>query len=117
MTLGRAFDRLAGAAAAWLARPAAFVLAVASVLAWGAAGPWCQWSEGWLLIGNTGMSIVSYLALFLILGAGARESAALHAKLDELISALPDARNELIAAEEMVLDEIAALRIQGAPPS
>lgn len=107
----RGFDHFASAAAAWLARPAAFALALASVLAWAVAGPACRWSDAWLLVGNTGMSIVSYLVLFLILGASARETTALHAKLDELIVAVPEARNDLVAAEGMLVADIADLRV------
>lgn len=109
----RAFDHGAGACAVWLARPPAAASALGTVLLWGLAGPAFMWSDAWLLVGNTGMSVVSYLVLFVILLASARDNAALHAKLDEIIVALPDARNELVAVEGLPGEQIAALRKPG----
>jgi low affinity Fe/Cu permease len=44
--------------------------------------------------------------VFLIQNTQNRDSRALHLKLDELLRAIPDARNEFMEAEEEDLDEI-----------
>lgn len=87
-----------------LGSPISFALAVLTVVVWFATGHRFGWSDTWQLIINTGTTILTFLAVFLIQNSQNRDTKALHAKLDGLIHATEGARNELIRAEEV--DEI-----------
>jgi low affinity Fe/Cu permease len=95
------FERFAGAVAGWAGRPAAFVLAFLIVIVWGITGPLFAWSDTWQLVINTGTTIVTFLMVFLIQNAQNRDGAAIQAKLDELIRALDNGRNEFIGIEHL----------------
>ncbi len=87
-----------------------FLSALAIVLIWAAAGPFFRYSQNWQLVINTGTTIITFLMVFLIQNAQNRESKALHLKLDELILAMREARNELIDVEHLTeaqLDQLA----------
>lgn len=101
-----AFDRFTAAASAWLARPAAFLLALAVVLAWAPLGPVFSYSESWQIWINTGTTIVTFLMVFLIQSTQSRDTAAFHLKLNALIR-VSEANDELIAVEERTAAEIA----------
>ena len=62
-----------------------FVLAVAVIVAWLVTGPLFGFSDTWQLVINTGTTIVTFLMVFLIQNEQNRDSAAIQAKLDELI--------------------------------
>lgn len=51
-------------------------------------------------------TIGTFLMVFLIQNVQNRDARAMHLKLDELLGATPDARNEFMEAEEEALDEI-----------
>ena len=104
------FDRFAGWVSRALAQPAAFLAALGSIVLWAATGPVFGYSDQWQLVVNTGTTVVTFLMVFVLQNSTARENAAIEAKLDELIRAAPEARDELMGAEEMLADEIAALR-------
>lgn len=92
----RAAERCAKAAGSrW-----AFGLAISSVLAWIASGPYFHYSDTWQLVANTFTTLVTFLMGFLILNTQTRESRALHIKLDELVRVEAEARNELIGLEQ-----------------
>ena len=69
----------------------------------------------WLLAGtdvaNICISIVTAEMVLLAAGANRRSFLALHAKLDEIIHALPDARDELVHLEDKCEAEIIRERI------
>lgn len=81
--------------------PMAFALAIGTVVAWAAAGPWCRFGNTWLLVINTVTNIVTFLMIFLIRNAQNRESEAVQLKLDELIRATTAAHNSLLDIEEL----------------
>jgi low affinity Fe/Cu permease len=92
-------------------QPAAFVLAVATILVWGVTGPVFGFSDTWQLVINTGTTIVTFLMVFLIQNSTNRDAAALQAKLDELLRAVQGARPQFIGIEhlgEKQLEEIRA---------
>jgi low affinity Fe/Cu permease len=101
--LARSTARVAGSRWATLA---AFVL----ILAWAATGPYYGWSDSHSLFINTATTIITFLMVFLIQASANRESAALHAKLDELIRAIPEAHNEVRGLETRTEAEIEAAK-------
>jgi low affinity Fe/Cu permease len=82
------------------------LVAVLVVLAWAVTGPVFHFSDTWQLVINTGTTIVTFLMVFAIQTSQNRESTALHLKIDELISAHPEARNRLMAEELATQQEI-----------
>ena len=98
----------------WVARmtgkPITFVLCCALILGWGLSGPIYHFSDTWQLVINTGTTIVTFLMVFLIQNTQNREGAALQAKLDELIRVTREARNDLVAAEELPEDKLSQIK-------
>lgn len=84
----------------------AFLVALGTVVLWSLTGPLFGYSENWQLVINTGTSVVTFLMVFLIQNAQNRESKAVHLKLDELIFAVRQARNELIDIENLTEDQL-----------
>ncbi len=80
--------------------PAAFVAACILVLVWAATGPYLHYSENWQLVINTSTTILSFLMLFLLQHAQNHDTKAIHLKLDELITRLPEPRNEIAGIEK-----------------
>src|SRR5690349_18560292 len=70
----------------------AFIVAALVVIAWIVSGPMFGFSDTWQLVINTGTTIVTFLMVFLIQNTQNRDTRALHLKLDELLRALPEAR-------------------------
>jgi low affinity Fe/Cu permease len=95
------FEKIAQNVAAWAGRPPAFVLAAGTILVWGITGPVFGYSDTWQLIINTGTTIVTFLMVFLIQNAQNRDGSAIQVKLDELIRAVRDGRNEFIGIEHL----------------
>ncbi len=84
----------------------AFLAAVTLILVWALSGPIFDFSSDWQLVVNTGTTIGTFLMVFLIQNAQNRDARAMHLKLDELLRATPEARNEFMESEEEDLDEI-----------
>jgi low affinity Fe/Cu permease len=82
-------------------RPATFVLAVLIVLLWGLTGPVFGYSDTWQLVINTATTVVTFLMVFLIQSTQNRDSEAMQVKLDEIIRAIGNARNEVLDLEEL----------------
>jgi low affinity Fe/Cu permease len=100
VTFRTLFARLANATALGAGHPVSFALAVLVVIAWAATGPLFHYSDGWQLVINTGTTVITFLMVFLIQATESRDTAAIQAKLDELIRVNDRARNELIAVEQ-----------------
>ena len=77
------------------------------ILVWGLTGPLFDYSSDWQLAVNTGTTIVTFLMVFIIQNAQNRDAKAIQLKLDELLRAVPRARNEFMDVEDEDLDEIA----------
>jgi len=103
------FDGCASRVTQWAGSPLAFALAVASLVAWLLAGPLFHYSENWQLVVNTGTTIVTFLAVFLIQNMQNRDAKAIHLKLDELIRSIDGARTGLVNLEELPDREIQEL--------
>ena len=90
----------------------AFAAAILIILIWGLTGPAFRYSNTWQLIINTGTTIVTFLMVFLIQNTQNRDAKAVHLKLDELIRALKNARNELIDLEKLADEDLTSLEKQ-----
>ena len=108
-----AFRRFAHSVALAVGAPAAFGLALlGSSIVWGVTGPLFHYSDSWQLTINTGTTIVTFLMVFVIQNTQNRDSQVVQLKLDELIRAVQDARNELVDMEDLSDDELRALQRQ-----
>ena len=90
----------------------AFGIAILVIVIWGLTGPAFHYSNTWQLIINTGTTIVTFLMVFLIQNTQNRDSKAAHLKLDEIIRALKNARNELIDLEKLADEDLTNLEKQ-----
>lgn len=107
-----AFRRFAHKVAIAVGAPWAFAAALLLVVLWGVTGPLFGYSDTWQLTINTGTTIVTFLMVFVIQNTQNRETQALQLKLDELIRAVTDARNELVDLEDMSDEELRGLQRQ-----
>ena len=104
------FSRVATKSATAMGHPYAFVLAALAMVLWASSGVIFDWSDTWQLIVNTGTSIVTFLAVFVIQNSQNRDGAAIQAKLDEVLRALPKAREEFVGIEHLTEAQICAIR-------
>lgn len=103
------FTRFATSAARIAGRPLTFVLCCAAIVAWAASGPLFGFSDTWQLVVNTSTTIVTFLMVFLIQNTQNRDGAAIQAKLDELLRAMSDARDDFIGIEHLTEQELAEI--------
>lgn len=106
----RVFTKIAGLIAFFAGQPLAFVIAIAFIVVWALTGPIFGFSDTWQLIVNTTTTIVTFLMVFLIQNSQNRDSAALQAKLDELLRAIDGARTEFVGIEHKTDKEIEEIR-------
>jgi low affinity Fe/Cu permease len=109
VTLDKFFTRVAARAARAAGRPAAFLAAFGVVVVWAVTGPLFQFSEAWQLVINTGTTIATFLMVFLIQNEQNRDSAAIQAKLDELIRSHAEADNYFVGIEHLTDRELDAI--------
>jgi low affinity Fe/Cu permease len=90
----------------------AFAAAVLVIVVWLLTGPMFHFSDTWQLIINTATTVVTFLMVFLIQNTQNRDAKAMHLKLDELIRAVKDARDELVDLENLSDEELEQLEEQ-----
>jgi len=90
----------------------AFTAALLVIVIWLVTGPVFHFSNTWQLIINTATTIITFLMVFLIQNTQNRDAKAVHLKLDELIRAIRNARNELVDLEELSDEELQKLEAQ-----
>ncbi|MFZ2998251.1 low affinity iron permease family protein [Sphingobium sp.] len=108
--MDRFFTAFSHRVAGWAGQPIAFILAGAVVIIWVLTGPLFGYSDTWQLVINTGTTIVTFLMVFLIQNAQNRDGSAIQAKLDELIRAIENARNDFIGIEHLTEAELERIK-------
>jgi low affinity Fe/Cu permease len=105
MKTAEAFTTMADSTARASGRPLAFALVAGSTIVWLLVGPVFHFSDAWQLIANTVTNVITFLMVFVIQNSQNRDSAAIQAKLDELIRAT-SAHPALVGLEEQTQEEI-----------
>ena len=104
------FTRLTKETARASGRPATFLLAAGVILVWAVLGPSFGFSDTWQLVINTGTTISTFLMVFLIQATQNRDGEAMQLKLDEIIRAIGNAKNELLDIEELEESDLNEIR-------
>ena len=97
----KTFRRIAGATASAVGSPGVFSATVAMTAIWLILGPVFRFSDTWQLTMNTVASQVTFLVALLLQNTQNRDTRALQLKLDELLRATAEARNQLINLEAL----------------
>ena len=106
----RFFAAIASRGAYLMGHPAAFLLSTLACVIWAATGPVFHYSDTWQLVINTGTTVLTFLAVFLIQNSQNRDGAAIQAKLDEIIRSAAEARSAFVGIEHLTDDEIAQVK-------
>lgn len=109
--MNEVFSRIATISSHWLGKPISFIVSTLLIIVWALCGPYFHYSDTWQLIVNTGTTVLTFLAVFLIQNSQNRDGMAIQAKLDELIHVSRQARNDLVRAEDKSEEQIEKLRI------
>lgn len=103
------FERVSNTITTYSGSSPVFIAAVGLILLWAVTGPVFHFSNTWLLIVNTGTSIITFLMVFLIQKSQNKESIAVQLKLNELIAASTHASNRLLNIQDLSEDELKTL--------
>ena len=106
MDWSKVFTEFAKAVARTAGKPLTFGLSCLAIIAWATLGPVFGFSDTWQLVINTSTTIITFLMVFVIQNTQNRDSAAIQAKLDELLRSHRGARNEFIGIENLTDDEL-----------
>ena len=103
------FEKISNTITTYSGSTPVFLAAVGLILVWGLTGPVFHYSNTWLLIVNTGTSIITFLMVFLIQKSQNKESIAVQLKLNELIAASNNASNRLLNIQDLSEEELKTL--------
>jgi len=103
------FEKISNTITTYSGSSPVFIAAVMLILIWGITGPVFHFSNTWLLIVNTGTSIITFLMVFLIQKSQNKESIAVQLKLNELIAASHHASNRLLNIQDLSEEELKTL--------
>jgi low affinity Fe/Cu permease len=106
------FRKFASSISHWAGSPWVFSIALLVIVGWFVSGPLFHFSDTWQLAINTGTTIVTFLMVFLIQNTQNREAKAINLKLDELIRAVKEARNNMVDLENATDEELDLLEHQ-----
>jgi low affinity Fe/Cu permease len=110
--MNEAFRRIATFISHLAGLPWAFSAALALILVWLLTGPFFGFSDTWQLVINTTTTIITFLMVFLIQNTQNRETKAINLKLDELIRAVAEARNNMVDLEDATDEELETVEVQ-----
>lgn len=105
-SLNSIFGQIARKTADASGSPIASFIALIIIIIWALTGPIFKFSDTWQLVINTGTTIVTFLMVFLIQNSQNRDAKSVQIKLDELIRAIAEARNDLIDIENDSEEEL-----------
>jgi low affinity Fe/Cu permease len=88
----------------------AFIIAALACVLWAISGPIFHYSDTWQLVINTAMTVLTFLAVFLIQHSQNRDGRAIQLKLDEIIRSTKAASNRLIDLEHGTEEEFEKLQ-------
>lgn len=108
--MDRIFTNIASKCAHLMGQPQAFILSSFLIILWAISGPLLNYSDTWQLIVNTATTVLTFLAVFLIQNSQNRDGAAMQAKLDEILRALDNAREEFVGIEHLTDVQISEIR-------
>jgi len=94
------FNRFSNVVSKATGKPGAFILATLVIILWAVASPIFGFSDTWLLVINTGTTIITFLMVFVIQHSQNKDTIAIPLKLNELIAVSCDASNRLVAIED-----------------
>lgn len=106
------FDSVAKWSAVQAGNSSTFVGTVMLIIIWASLGPVFHFSDTWQLVVNTATTLATTLLVLLVQHTQNLHDTALHLKVDELIRAIENARNEFISIENKAGEEIAELADQ-----
>jgi low affinity Fe/Cu permease len=110
LSLSDRFSRAAQWTSQQCGRPYTFIGAIVIIAAWAVSGPAFHYSDTWQLIINTGTTIITFLMVFLIQNTQNRDTTAIQLKLDELIRANENARDQIPRLEDLTENQIKHLK-------
>jgi low affinity Fe/Cu permease len=109
--MNQLFTNIASRISSYSGKAVTFMLAMLVIVVWAITGPLFGFSDTWQLVVNTGTTIITFLMVFLIQNTQNRDSAALQAKLDELLRAVDGARqHDFVGVEHLTDDQIEKIR-------
>jgi low affinity Fe/Cu permease len=103
------FEKISNTITTYSGSSPVFIVAIALILIWVISGPIFHFSDTWLLVVNTGTSIITFLMVFLIQKSQNKESIAVQLKLNELIAASNQASNRLLNIQDLSEEELKTL--------
>jgi low affinity Fe/Cu permease len=101
--MNQIFYKFAYKSAEAVGSPMSFIVALI-VIGWAVVGPLYNYSDTWQLVINTGTTIITFLMVFLIQNTQNRDTKMIQIKIDELIRAVANARNQLLNLENLTDD-------------
>ena len=104
------FRKFAVLCAGWVGSSYAFAIGAGVVVIWAFTGPLFHFSDTWQLVINTGTSVITFLMVFIIQYTQTRDTQAMQLKLDELVRAIKEARNEIINVEDKSDDQMKEIK-------
>ena len=110
--LNESFHNFAHRTAAVMGNAWSFLASIVLIIIWAVTGPLFHYSNTWQLVINTGTTIITFLAVFLIQNTQNRDARAVHLKLDELLRSGEKARNYLIDLQNLSDEELDELERQ-----
>jgi len=80
------------------------------VILWATTGPFVGFCATWMQVMSTGITIITFLMVFVIQHAQNKDTMALQLKLNELIAATQGASNRVLNIEDMTGAELKVLK-------